>query len=204
MRPVRADQQVDGLAGPVAELHTDTGRVLADDLDGGIEPDRHLVGDLLAQHGLEVAAEEVEVAAGEQPAAEGRVGQAEAPSAFLVEEDQLGDGAVDRLQPWQQVHPLGGVVAGPEEVDHVASPRGPAASSTTSGSQPSRRRPSATVSPAMPAPTISARLATAASSTECCEQLRRKVPRDIAPSVGSIPMAGSRPTELGGRADSGR
>lgn len=58
--------------------------------------------------------------AGEQAATNGRIGQAETSPAVAIDKHQLGDGAVDRFQPWQQAQPLGGVVAGPEEVDHIA------------------------------------------------------------------------------------
>jgi hypothetical protein len=120
MHAVGADQQVDDLARPVAEVHLDSGGVLADGVDGDTKPDRHLAADLLVQHGLEVAAEEVEVPAGEQPATNRRIGQTETSPAFAVDEHQLGDGAVNGFQPRQQAQPLGGIVAGPEEVDHVA------------------------------------------------------------------------------------
>lgn len=156
MNAVGSNQQIDRGGRVIAERHVHGAVRLLERCDRGAESDRISMLESLVQDPLEVATKEVEMSIGEEALPQRQLRHREALTPGSVHEREAVDRVVNRRQVGQQAQTFGGIVARPEEVDHVACvARNRGACSTTSGCWPRRSRHHASVSPAIPAPQIS-------------------------------------------------
>lgn len=119
MDTVRAEKKVSVNGTAVGEMGNDFLGVLLDRFDGDAEAE---VGEILyvrVKNALEIAAKEIEMAIVEN-LAQRVIGESESFVAVGVDEGKLVDGVMDLFDVGEQAEAFGGVVAGSEEIDHVA------------------------------------------------------------------------------------